>query len=114
YEAAMDFILQKDPQAKVVSTQPFICVLYVKNKKAVIPCPTEKIGINIIALYKRGFRYLIVDPQAYVSWTRTGSRFENELNGFLNFTLKKVKPLKVFPNLNSVMRQRFVFEHTEN
>jgi len=67
----------------------------------------------LLGFYKQGARYLIEDPQAYISWTADGRRFSPPLDGFLETALKKAKPIGTFPHLNNFLLQRFVLDHNE-
>jgi hypothetical protein len=68
---------------------------------------------SLIEMYLSGARYLLIDPQVYISWTESGHRFD-PLKGFLNFIVDRMKPVKAFSHFDRVMLERFVFEHNEN
>ncbi len=112
YGPAMAFLNERDPNARVLSTQPWIELLYAKDKKSVYETPHQINGL--FALYSNGFRYLILCPQTYISWTKDGNRFTEDLENYLPFFQFNVKPINVFEHLNQVMLERFVFEHNEN
>ena len=76
-----------------------------------LPCPNDL--YSLVDLYKQGARYLILDPQAYISWTADGRRFSPPLDDFLEITLKNVTPLQTFPHLNNILLNRFVLDHNE-
>lgn len=111
YETAVHFITDQDPQAVIVSTQPLVEGLYMSDEKKIFPCPNDL--YSLMGLYKQGARYLILDPQAYISWTTDGRRFSPPLYDFLQITLKNVQPIQVFPHLNNILLKRFVLDHNE-
>ncbi len=111
YENAVHFITDHDPQAVIVSTQPLVEGLFLSDDKRIVPCPNDL--YSLVNLYKQGARYLILDPQAYISWTADGRRFSPPLDDFLEITLKNVQPLQTFPHLNNILLNRFVLDHNE-
>jgi hypothetical protein len=111
YDQAVQFITDHDPQAVIISTQPLVEGLFLNDQNQIIPCPHDLYTLG--SLYKQGARYLIVDPQAYISWTNDGRRFSPPLNDFLEVVLNDVKPLQIFPHLNKVLLNRFVLDHNE-
>jgi hypothetical protein len=111
YENAVDFITDRDPQALIVSTQPVVESLFLSNEKKMVPCPNDL--YSLLNLYKQGARYLILDPQAYISWTINGRRFSPPLDDFLETALKSVQPIETFPHLNNILLKRFVLDHNE-
>jgi hypothetical protein len=64
--------------------------------------------------YNQGYHFLILDPQAYISWTIDGQRFSSKLEGPLQFVRESVQPIKTFDNFNKEILKRFVFEHNED
>ncbi len=111
YENAVNFITDRDPQAVIVSTQPLVEGLFLTDDKRILPCPHDL--YSLLSLYKQGARYLILDPQAYISWTSDGRRFSPPLNDFLEIVLKGIQPLQTFPHLNNILLKRFVLDHNE-
>jgi len=111
YENAVHFITGHDPQAVIVSTQPLVEGLFLADDKRIVACPTDV--YSLLGLYKQGARYLIVDPQAYISWTINGRRFSPPLDDFLEMTLKNAQPIQIFPHLNKILLTRFVLDHNE-
>ena len=111
YENAIKYLKGIDPKGKVVSTQPLIENLYT-DPKDVADCPKEYPAF--VKLYERGFRYLIIDPQVYISWTDSGRRFDRRLKNYLQFITSQIKPVKAFPHFHYETLERFVFEHNEN
>ena len=113
YKPAMEYLKNIDGEAQVLSTQPWIQNLYMdQHKGIVLGCPNR--FQSRLALYGHGFRYMVLCPQAYISWTTDGKRFTRHLENYLGFVASHVKPMQVFPHLNRVMLERFVFEHNEN
>jgi len=112
YRPATEFLLSKDPNVKFLSTQPYIQNLYLENKHNVKTCPHR---IEYLYQYfNHGYRYVVLCPQAYISWTDDKQRFTPKLEGFLPFMLANFKPIKVYPNFNDALMERFVFDHNEN
>jgi hypothetical protein len=111
YESAVKFITAHDPQAVIVATQPLVEGLFLPGDSRMAACPNDL--ASLVELYKKGARYLVLDPQAYVSWTSDGRRFSPPLKDFLEFSLQKVRPLAVFPHLNKILLTRFVLDHNE-
>ena len=111
YEKAVDLITAHDPQAIVVSTQPLVEGLFLADPKRIVPCPKD---LNSLwGLYQQGAKYLILDPQAYISWTADGRRFSPPLDDFLEIILQKAQPLAVLPHFNATLLKRFVLDHNE-
>ena len=111
YEKAVHFIIDHDPQAVIISTQPLVEGLFLADDKRIVACPNDL--NSLVNLYKQGARYLILDPQAYITWTNNGRRFSPPLLDFLEMTLKGVEPLANFPHLNKILLNRFVLDHNE-
>ena len=111
YENAVDFITSHDPQAVIVTTQPLVEGLFLPDDNRIVACPNDL--YSLVNLYKKGARYLILDPQAYISWTADGRRFSPPLDDFLEIALKNVQPLQTFTHLNNIMLNRFVLDHNE-
>ena len=111
YENAVNLIIGHDPEAVIVSTQPLVEGLFLVNDKRIVPCPQDL--NSLINLYKQGARYLVLDPQAYISWTADGRRFSPPLDDFLEMTLQKAQPIAIFPHLNNALLERLVLDHNE-
>ena len=112
YESSMQDLLTIKRDVKVLSTQSMIQKLFVPQDKNVIDPPTQT--QYLMALYAKGYHYLIIDPQAYVSFTEDGQRFTPQLKSYLGFIQKQVKPIKIYPHFNPALLERFVLEHNEN
>jgi len=111
YDKAVQFITDHDPQAVIVSTQPLVEGLFLADDKQIVACPQDV--FSLVNLYQHGARYLILDPQIYISWTANGRRFSPPLDDFLEITLKNVEPIKTFPHLDNILLNRFVLDHNE-
>lgn len=111
YEKAVRFVTDRNPQAAIVSTQPLVEGLFLKSDQKIVPCPQDL--PSLFDDYQQGARYLIVDPQAFISWTADGRRFSPPLNNFLEFVVRYIEPLRTFPHLNKITLQRFVLDHNE-
>ena len=112
YRIATEFVSNRGEDVKFLSTQDYVQNLYVKNRKNVKACPHS--AQALINLYAEGSRYLVLDPQAYISWTKDDERFNLELEGYLAFINRRVIPIKTYPHFNRVLLERFVFEHSSN
>lgn len=112
YEQAVSALRQKDPQVKILTTQPLLVNLWVSDPSTVEPVPKDV--RELIIRYSQGYRYMILDPQAYVSWTSTGERFTTPLVDYLGFVREKMPPLFKFAHLNRALTERFVLDHNEN
>jgi len=112
YEQAVKILQQKDPQAKILATQPLLVNLWVSDPSVVESAPKD--FRDLIIRYSQGYRYLILDPQAYVSWTATGEHFTTPLADYLGFIRAKMSPVVKFSHLNLTLMERFVLDHNEN
>lgn len=113
YEDVIKYVDRNDPGGRMVTTQPMLLNLYVKDRSRVIFAP-EMGDPAFLQLPSRGYRYLLLGPQGYVSWTKSGVSFNGELGGFPGFFKTQIAPLKTFPQLNPGMLERFVFEHNQD
>ncbi|MBF0512062.1 MAG: hypothetical protein HQL13_07030 [Candidatus Omnitrophica bacterium] len=111
YEQALRGVLSRDSKSLIVSTQPLVEGLFLDNDKQIVPCPHD--AYALLNLYKNGARFLIIDPQAYVSWTSNKRRFSPPLEDFLEVAVKEVRPVETFDHLNKVLLMRFVLDHNE-
>ena len=111
YRTAMEYLQRRDENVKVVATQNFILNLYTPRWTDVVPFPYKFRQLR--QFYARGYRYLVVDPQAYVSHTVEMERFNPQLKDFLGFIMTR-KPMVAFDHFDHLVLERFVFEHNEN
>jgi hypothetical protein len=111
HEKAVMFLLNKDPQVKFLSSQEMVQDLYVFPHDRVKGVPARFDGL--VALYSKGYRYLVLDPQSYISLIDT-HKFTRPLRDYLSFIESKGVLIKVFPHMNDAILERFVFEHSTN
>ncbi len=111
YRNAVEFIQSRDPQAKFISTQPLVVGLLAGDGRVAAAPKTAR---DMIILFAQGYRYLMVDPQAYVSWTEGDVKFTPKLVDYLGFIHDNMKPIYVSDHLNHDGLERFVLDHNEN
>ena len=112
YAQSMMDIRQRDPRAKVVTTQPMVQKLFAANPATVVEL---RRGLPyLVALFQNGYRYLIIDPQAYVSLTNSEKRFDLPLDSYLQYVVKHIPPVKEYNHFSDSLVKRFVWEHNEN
>lgn len=112
YETSMEELSTESHGAKILSSQPFVQKLFVSDSSKVEALPKNPTAL--INAYRQGYQYLIIDPQAYVSYAEEDKRFFPQLVGYLQFITQAVPPKKVYPHFNAALLERFVFEHNEN
>jgi hypothetical protein len=112
YRTVMTALLDKDPQLKAVATQNHILNLFVADRERIKPSPYQ--FYSLLEYYTQGYRYLILDPQAYVSFTEDGQHFNPQLMSYLGFIVEHFVPMMTSDNFNESLLERFVFEHNEN
>ena len=112
YQKATNYLLSKDKDVQFVSTQSYIQNLFVRNRDQVKECPQH--FFPLVRLYSEGYRYLVLGPQSYISWTAESEKFFPHLKGHLEYIIKNFKPIQTFFHFNDVMLERFVFEHSSN
>jgi hypothetical protein len=112
YRDAVEFINADEPSVKFLSTQRYVHNLYTESPDQVADLPHDFNGL--LALVSQGYDYMVLGPQAYISWTQDRKRFQPELEGYLQFITANMKPLRVFPHMSQTALERFVFEHSEN
>lgn len=112
YEHAVRLIKDKDPKARILSTQPLVMNLWADRPEDIQP--VLKTVPELIIRYGQGFRYLILDPQAYVSWTASGQRFTTPLVDYVGFIQGQIPAVAKFPHLSPALLERFVFDHNEH
>lgn len=112
YQAAIEDIRMKDPTAKFVSTQAMVQRMFVDDIKDVMEF---KYGLRyLLFMYQQGYRYLVIDPQAYVSFTEDGYRFSGRLKGYMHLINEKIEPIRTYEHFGPDVLRRFVLEHNEN
>jgi len=112
YRRAAEYLLAKDRGVKLLSTQNYVQGLFLGNAKAAVNPP--KNFEYLLGYYQLGYRYILICPQAFISWTPGEVRFSPGLEGYMGFVLEQEKPLKIFPNFSPALLERFVFEHNQN
>lgn len=112
YRTSVESMMTKSRNIKFLSTQNYIQNLYVPDRQNVSAPPRG--FSSLVKLHDAGFRYLVVGPQAYISWTKDKERFRPQLDGYMGFVERHMKPATTYPHFNDVMLERFVFEHNEN
>ncbi len=110
YKSAVEFLKTKDSKVKFISSQKFVQDLYVFDPNDVAEMPRS--FENLIALFSKGYRYLVIDPQVYVSYTDDEKRFSRQLIGFYQYIINHVEPLKVYDHFGRTMMTRHVMEHS--
>ncbi len=111
YDDSARYLRTLNPKAKWLSTQPYVQNLFVKQRTDVLPVP--KLYSRMIELFLDGYRYVVIDPQVYISRTQGEKRFQPPLLRYLQIMQDRVKPLRVFNHFNQAVFERFVFEHNE-
>lgn len=112
YQSSMEFIRKITPAAKILSTQSEIQTLYTSNVQDVLKVPMDH--AKLFEYAGLGYQYLILDPQAYISYTDNQKRFSLTLAGYLGFLEKVVKPVKTFSHFRPELLKRFVFDQNES
>lgn len=112
YQSSIEFIRKAAPAAKILSTQSEIQTLYASQAQDVVKVPMDH--AKLLEYARSGYRYLILDPQAYISCTDNQKRFTLKLAGYLGFLEKTVKPVQTFPHFHPELLKRFVFDHNES
>lgn len=112
YDRSINQLVKNKPNVKVMSSQPLIQKMYTPNPSQVIGVPRQL--RFVYALYMNGYEYLIIDPQAYISYTKDGLRFKQQFEGYLDFVDNYVNPTAIYPHFNKILLERFVLEHNQN
>jgi hypothetical protein len=112
YSRSAKEILAQGQHIRYVSTQNYVQNIFVNNPDDIAGCPENFEGL--LKLYQQGYRYLVLCPQAYVSWGKDDKRFNPELKGYLEFIRRSISPVKVFAHFSPALMERFVFDHNEN
>jgi hypothetical protein len=112
YQLAVQAVVKNAPESGILSTQAVLEQLYVSQESKIKECP-KNLG-DFIDLYKQGYHFLILDPQAYISWTKGHYRFRPPLIDFLQSIYDQVPPIMTLDHLNPLMLKRFVLDHNKN
>ena len=111
YEESVVYLQDADHRARLLTMQPWIQKIHFDIDN-VNECP--KTYEALVEKYAKGFRYLIICPQGYISFTQSKRKFDPPLIDYLNFIQQEFKPIKTFGHFNQTALERFVFEHNEN
>ena len=112
YKPAVESLLEKDADVKFVSTQDLVQRLYVNDRSCVLPVPEDV--LVLFKNYSKGYRYMILDPQGYISFTGNDYKWGLPLKGYVGFIDKIVSPVKTFAHFNRAVMERVVFEHSDH
>jgi hypothetical protein len=112
YEPSVQYLLEKSTDVKFVTTQDLVQRLYVHDRGHVLPVPEDV--FVLFQDYAKGYRYLILDPQGYISFTGNDYKWGLPLKGYVSFIERTVLPLKTFSHFNHAVMERVVFEHSDN
>ena len=112
YQAAAEYVLDKGQDRKFVSTQKFVQDLYAADPEQVKEAPSTFEGLA--ADLSQGYHYLIIGPQAYMSFPEGGRRFSQTLGGPYEFIRRGIEPVRVYDHFNATMIERFVLEHSSS
>ena len=112
YETSMQYVRKTMSEVKILSTQSEVQGLFAKNTKDVVKPPLNYQDLS--NYIQAGYKYLILDPQSFVSLTESGRRFTFPLAGYLGFIDKVVKPIQEYPHFSPALLKRFVFDHNES
>jgi hypothetical protein len=112
HEEALNYLRDtKGAGVKFFSSQELVDLLYLRDRRNV-----KAVAQNfpdLLVSYGKGFRWLLLDPQAYVSLCY-GEKFSFPLRDYLAFIDGNMRPVKTFPHMNKAFLERFVLEHSEN
>ena len=111
YEPAVQYLLDKDPGVKFVSSQDLVQRLYVNDRTHVLPVPEDV--LVFLQDYAKGCRYVVIDPQAYISFSGSDYKWGLPLKGYVGFMERAVPPLETFAHFNRAVMERVVFEHSD-
>lgn len=111
YASSVKETLARDPKAGLLSTQPLVQNLFVADPARVRPAPHQ--ARMLVAAYLQGYRYLVIDPQAYISYTADHKHFSFPLIDYLAFIQRHVQPVAVYDHFSTRLLERFVWEHND-
>ncbi len=112
YERSVQDVLAEQKDAKFLSTQPWVQRLFVPQASSVAEAPHT--FEQLVDFHQKGFNYLVIDPQSYISYAQSKNKFDPNLENYLGFVNAALVPAKIYPHFNEVILERFVFEHNEN
>ncbi|MFH0753051.1 MAG: phospholipid carrier-dependent glycosyltransferase [Candidatus Omnitrophota bacterium] len=111
YRPSVEFLTERDAHVKFLSSQQIVQRLYLKDRKNVRDIPVN--FEDFYRLYAQGFRYLVLDPQAYIGFPGHDYKWTLPLAGYLSFIDRQAQPLKTFAHFNRAVMERVVFEHSD-
>lgn len=112
YAKAVRMVLRQDPNAKIISTQPLVESLFMNRPNDIVPLPKDPQSFAF--LLSQGYRYLIIDPQVYVSWTADQRRFTEPLIAYVEMIRRQARPVAVLPHIDGILLKRFVLDHNQD
>jgi len=112
YLTSIDDLKETKIDLKILTTQPFVQNLYLHERDAAVEMPHK--FRPIIGFFLNGYQYMIIGPQAYVSYTKSGHRFDPQLEEHLEFIVHNIEPIKEYEHFSPAMLERFVLEHNVN
>lgn len=112
YRTSAVYINELEPRAKILSSQNQVQNLFSENREDVLEIPPTFEAF--IRDYMNGYHYLVLCPQAYISMTASGQRFDPQLRTYLGMLLARFQPVKTYRHLSYDVLERFVMEHNEN
>lgn len=112
YRTSVEYLLSLNRGAKFLSTQDIVQKLYLNDRRNVAPAPED--FRLLFPYYAKGFRYLVLDPQAYIGYTGNDHKWGLPLKDYLGFVDQHLTPIKDFPHFNRAIMERVVFEHSDD
>lgn len=112
YDDSVDFLMKKNSDMKFVSTQKYTQSLFVSDIEQIADVPASFRGL--VSKFADGYQYLILGPQAYMSFPEGKKRFALQLESQYEYILRRIEPVKVYDHFDRYMMERFVLEHSSN
>jgi hypothetical protein len=113
YSKAIEMVLAHDHQAKIISTQALVEGLFLPTSgNRIVSLPKDP--VVFAHLLEEGYRYLIIDPQVYISWTANEQRFSPPLIDLVETIRAKFSPVAVLPHIEGPLLKRFVLDHNQD
>ncbi|MBF0331860.1 MAG: phospholipid carrier-dependent glycosyltransferase [Candidatus Omnitrophica bacterium] len=112
YKTSVEYLMARDIDARFLSTQDIVQRLYVQDRSRVRPVPLD-FG-QLLQNYAQGYRYLILDSQAYISFPSNEYKWALPLKGYMSFVDRYARPQASFAHFNKAVMERVVFEHSDN
>lgn len=112
YQKAIAWLKNRDEKALIISTQPMIEKLFVSQSDTIVALPNDI--PQLADLVQQGYRYLIIDPQLYVSWTKDQKRFSFPEKDFIVYLRARSQLIATLPHFNAMLLERFVLDHNQD